>query len=261
MVPSQLHFQDSSTFFHPKLFQISAIFPPLQLHSVVAIQLFFFFTFSSTCKPEIHFSMRFFKNIMKTAVGWLQQQVVLEEPPTVIQSITPQVHPQVLSQPRNLVETHLCPRLQLWLKVVSVDLRQVRSWDPDHPANMALTMLWGRHAPLEALQKALVVERFFAGIGKNSKWRLYLAMSRFGLQAHLTLRLTEGKETPPVAGEEEDDGIHGTPAEAAADKALQRLAQTSPAVDLVRCTTCPSSRRIECALRGDYRAPGRYTEV
>lgn len=129
--------------------------------------------------------MRFFKNIMKTAVGWLQQQVVLEEPPTVIQSITPQVHPQVLSQPRNLVETHLCPRLQLWLKVVSVDLRQVRSWDPDHPANMALTMLWGRHAPLEALQKALVVERFFAGIGKNAKWRLYLAMSRFGLQAHV----------------------------------------------------------------------------
>ncbi|KAI6536665.1 hypothetical protein ACKVWC_003195 [Pyricularia oryzae] len=198
---------------------------------------------------------------MKTAVGWLQQQVVLEEPPTVIQSINPQIHPQVLSQPGNLVETHLCPRLQLWLKVVSVDLRQVRSWDPDHPANMALTMLWGRHAPLEALQKALVVERFFAGIGKNAKWRLYLAMSRFGLQAHLTLPLTEGKETPPVAGEEEDDGIHGTPAKAAADKALQRLAQTSPAVDLVRCTTCPSSRRIECALRGDYRAPGRYTEA
>lgn len=45
MVPSQLHFQDSSTFFHPKLFQISAIFPSLQLHSVDAIQLFFLFTF------------------------------------------------------------------------------------------------------------------------------------------------------------------------------------------------------------------------
>ncbi|KAI6263127.1 hypothetical protein MCOR29_009407 [Pyricularia oryzae] len=144
--------------------------------------------------------MRFFKNIMKTAVGWLQQQVVLEEPPTVIQSINPQIHPQVLSQPGNLVETHLCPRLQLWLKVVSVDLRQVRSWDPDHPANMALTMLWGRHAPLEALQKALVVERFFAGIGKNAKWRLYLAMCRFGLQAHKEKRRRRWLERRKMMG-------------------------------------------------------------
>ncbi|TLD31165.1 hypothetical protein PspLS_01892, partial [Pyricularia sp. CBS 133598] len=211
-------------------------------------------------------SVLFFKNIMKTAVGWLRQQVI-PEPPIVTQSIT-QTYPPILSHPQNLLENHLCPRLQLWLKVVSVDLRQVRSWDPDHPANMALTMLWGRYTSLKTLQKALVVEKFFAGIGENAKWRLYLAMSRVSLQAyairiysgssHADIRPVEGQETPPTAGEKEDDGVHTTPDEAAADKALQSMAQTSSTLGLGRCTASLSSGRIECALRRDYRAPCRY---
>ncbi|KAI6378367.1 hypothetical protein MCOR25_002235 [Pyricularia grisea] len=169
---------------------------------------------------------------MKTAVGWLRQQVV-PEPPIVTQRIT-QTYPPILSQPKNLLDDQLCPPLQLWIRVVSADLRQVRSWAPDHPVNMALTMLWGRHTSLETLQKALLVEKFFAGVGENAKWRLYLAMSRIALQAYVRhsrpLRLSttkqqlthlaEGKETPPTAGEEKDDGVHATPVEAATDKRI-----------------------------------------
>ncbi|TLS30378.1 hypothetical protein PpBr36_03795, partial [Pyricularia pennisetigena] len=218
---------------------------------------FSFHPFPIALPSQNKFSMRFFQTIIKTAVGWLRQQVV-PEPPIVTQSTAPQIYPQILSEPENLHQDHLCARLQLWLRVVEVDLRHVRSWDPDHPVNMALTTLWGRHMPLETLQKALIVERFFAGIGENAKWRLYLAMSRVGLQAYADTRSEEGKETPPTPGEKEDDGVHSKPVETATDKVPQTLAQSSFALRLVRCAAGPSSGRIECALRGDYRASDRY---